>query len=236
MMRTLSQGLTIRQLDAEEDRLVALNATPTGEVTILSNDLEYAREFFSGCFLDCPPAFHHSDEFDIETEWVADEEVRAYFMGMLTGARGWDPSHSIPDNIGHSLREARRSLEIANYKSTVVMARRTMEAVIKFAFRRLLKKEPVNNKGRGLMLNDMIMAFRNDAARPIPDHLLHIADSVRLIGNVPGAHATNIKDYHFTRSDAEYAFYAVSHFIEQYFSKLDTDVTTHYTVTIDQSI
>ena len=36
------------------------------------------------------------------------------------------------------------------------------------------------------MLNDMIQEFRKQKPSPIPDHLLHVADSIRLIGNVPG--------------------------------------------------
>jgi len=62
---------------------------------------------------------------------------------------------------------------------------------------------------------------------------LHVADSLRLIGNVPGAHAAEIANYHFSRSDAEFAVYAVTHFLDQYFSKIDKEVTQYYTVTID---
>jgi len=79
----------------------------------------------------------------------------------------------------------------------------------------------------------MITQFRNEITKPIPDHLLHIADSVRLVGNVPGAHAAEIPNYQFTRSDAEYALYAVSHFLHEYFNKIDTEVTRYYAITID---
>ena len=67
----------------------------------------------------------------------------------------------------------------------------------------------------------------------MPDHLLHVADSIRVIGNVPGAHAADIADYHFSRSDAELALYATTHFLDQYFSKIDKEVTQYYTLTID---
>ena len=53
------------------------------------------------------------------------------------------------------------------------------------------------------------------------------------IGNVPGAHAAEILNYQLSRSDAEYALYAVSHFLHEYFNKIDTAVTKYYTLTID---
>jgi hypothetical protein len=79
----------------------------------------------------------------------------------------------------------------------------------------------------------MIQVFRRQKPQPIPEHLLHVADSIRLIGNVPGAHAADIAGYHFSRSDAEFALYAASHFLDQYFSKIDTEVSQYYTLTID---
>lgn len=172
-------------------------------------------------------------DINIDEQWITGPEAIAFFLGMLTAARGWDPSHNIPSNIRQSLEEAHRSLEAANYRSTVVMARRTLEAVLKFGFQRLLGRDPVDGRGRALMLNDMITQFRKDAAGHIPHHLLHIADSVRLVGNVPGAHAAEIANYQFTRSDAEYALYAVSHFLHEYFNKIDTESTEYYTLTID---
>jgi hypothetical protein len=54
-----------------------------------------------------------------------------------------------------------------------------------------------------------------------------------VIGNVPGAHATDIANYHFSRSDAEFSLYAVIHFLDQYFSKIDKEVTQYYTLTIE---
>lgn len=229
----LRPHLLIRRLDRDEDRFAAVHASINGEIIVFSNDAEFARTLLAGIFLECPPSFHTLDELEITEEWKTDDQTRALFAGMLTGALGWDPSHNIPDNIQHSLDEAKRSLEIANYRSCVAMSRRTLEAVLKFGYQRLLKKEPVNKKGHGLMLNDMIQEFRGQKPSPIPDHLLHVADSIRLIGNVPGAHAAEIPNYHFSRSDAEFTLYATIHFLDQYFSKIDQEVTQYYAVTID---
>jgi hypothetical protein len=113
------------------------------------------------------------------------------------------------------------------------MSRRTLEAVLKFGCERPLKQKPVKKKGHGLMLNDMIQTFRGHKPALIPEHLLHIADSIRVIGNVPGAHAADIAGYHFSRSDAEFALYATIHFLDQYFSKIDKDATQYYTLRID---
>lgn len=229
----LDPHLLIRQLDRDEDRFVSIQVSVEGEIIALSNDPEFARSFFGGLFLECPPSFHTSEEFEVSEEWRTDDETKGLFGGMLAGAFGWDPSHNIPENIQQSLDEARRSLEIANYRSCVAMSRRTLEAVLKFGYERLLKQKPVNKKGHGLMLNEMIQAFRSQKPLPIPEHLLHIADSIRVIGNVPGAHAADIASYHFSRSDAEFALYATIHFLDQYFSKIDKDVTQYYTLTID---
>lgn len=233
VMSRLDPHLLIRHLDRDEDRFISVHASIKGEIVILSNDSDYARDGFKGIFLECPPSFHTSDEFEITEEWKDDTETKGFFAGMLAGAQGWDPSHNIPDNIQQSLEEAKRSLEIANYRSCVAMSRRTLEAVLKFGYQRLLKKPPVDKKGHGLMLNDMIQEFRKQKPSPIPDHLLHVADSIRLIGNVPGAHAVDIANYHFSRSDAEFALYATTHFLDQYFSKIDKEVTQYYALTID---
>jgi hypothetical protein len=233
VMNRLDPHLLIRHLDRDEDRFISVHASIKGEVVIFSNDADYARQGFQGIFLECPPSFHMSDEFEITEQWKADNETKSVFAGMLAGAQGWDPAHIIPDNIQQSLEEAKRSLEIANYRSCVAMSRRTLEAVLKFGYQRLLKKQPVDKKGHGLMLNDMIQEFRKQKPSPIPDHLLHVADSIRVIGNVPGAHAADIANYVFSRSDAEFALYSTTHFLDQYFSKIDKEVTEYYTLTIN---
>lgn len=233
VMSQIDPHLLIRRLDRDEDRFISVHVSVNGEIVVLSNDADYARAGFQGIFLECPPSFHQSEEFEITEEWKADNWTKGLFAGMLAGAQGWDPTHNIPDNIQQSLEEARVSLEIANYRSCVAMSRRTLEAVLKFGYQRLLKKEPVDKKGHGLMLNEMIQEFRKQKPALVPDHLLHVADSIRVIGNVPGAHAADIANYHFSRSDAEFALYATIHFLDQYFSKLDKEVTQYYTLTID---
>jgi hypothetical protein len=235
VLRAMHPHLLIRRLDRAEDSFASVHITINGEVTVFSNGLNFARSFFAGVFLDCPPSFHTWDDVEVVEEWVDEAQVKAMFAGLLAGALGWDPSHNIPDNIQDSLDEAHKSLEIANYRSCVVMSRRTLEGVLKFGFRRLLGREPTDRRGHSLMLNAMIQEFRNTNPPPIPEHLLYIADSLRLIGNVPGAHAAEIKGYQFSRSDAEFAFYATHYFLEQYFSKIDQEVTQYYTLTIDLS-
>lgn len=233
MLRNVEPHILIRRLDRDEDRFVSVQASVDREIVILSNDPEFAHSFFAGLFLECPPSFHTFEEFEFSEGWQTDSETKARFAGMLTGAFGWDPSHNLPENIQQSLDEARGSLEIANYRSCVAMSRRSLEAVLKFGYERLLKQKPVNKKGHGLMLNDLIQAFRGHKPSLIPEHLLHVADSIRVIGNVPGAHAADIANYHFSRSDAEFALYATIHFLDQYFSKIDQDVTQYYVLTID---
>jgi hypothetical protein len=61
--------------------------------------------------LECPPSFHTLNELEITEQWKSDEETKAVFAGMLTGAFGWDPSHNIPDNIQQSLDEAKARLK-----------------------------------------------------------------------------------------------------------------------------
>ncbi len=69
----------------------------------------------------------------------------------------------------------------------------------------------------------------------IPVHLLHIADSLRVLGKVPGAHAAEIAGYRFSRFDAEFAMGALGYFVDQYFSKIDSEIGSYYTLTIDLS-
>ncbi len=115
------------------------------------------------------------------------------------------------------------------------MCRRSLEALLKFAFPSLLGAEPLDNRRRALTLDAMIKAFRAPTPPRIPVHLLHIADSLRVLGNVPGAHAAEIADYRFSRFDAEFAIGALGYFVDQYFSKIDSEVGSYYTLTIDLS-
>jgi HEPN domain-containing protein len=225
--------LLIRRYDREEDCLAVLRIFLDGTIEILSNDSEFATRHLQGMFLECPPSFHAADELSTAEDWLTDPTIIATFTGLVVSALGWDSHHSIPPALEHSLDEARRALEIANYRSCVVMCRRSLEALLKFAFPRLLGRDPLDNRGHTLSLNSMIQEFRN--AAKIPVHLLHIADSLRVLGNVPGAHAAEIEGYRFSRYDAEFAIGAIGYFVDQYFSKIDTEVGQYYTLTIDLS-
>ncbi|MDO9574954.1 MAG: DUF4145 domain-containing protein [bacterium] len=234
MLTNLKPHLLIRRYDREEDSFLTVFISQKGEIEILSNDCNFARRYLNGLFLECPPSFHSAEELEIIDEWVVDDQqICAMFLGLLHGALGWDPSQQIPPAIRTSFEEAEKALSIANYRSCVVMCRRTIEALLKFAFPRLLGSKAIDNKGKALTLNAMIGKFKNQKTSPIPTHLLHVLDSVRVIGNVPAAHAAEIEGYQFSKSDAEFALASVHYFVEQYFSKIDAEVLGYYTLTID---
>ena len=231
ILNTLQPHLLIRKLDKEEDYFVSIQAGIDGNIQILSNDSDKAIEYLKGVFLGCPPAFKDIENISIQSDWIDDETTFAMFCGMLYGAHGWDALHELPPFLEESIDEAKKSLEIGNYKSCVVMCRRGIEALFKFAYKRLLEKEPLNKKNKPLMLNDLIQGFKDKGE--IPDHLLSVADSLRLLGNVPGAHPSGIKEYQFTKYDAEFAIASTIYFIEQYFTKIDSEVRSYYTITIN---
>lgn len=233
LLAVLKPQLLIRRYDREEDSFLSIYITLDGKVDILSNDQAFAHKYLHGLFLECPPSFHSAEELQVSEEWVDDPQICAMFLGLLHGALGWDPSHQIPPAIQASLEEAEKALSIANYRSCVVMCRRTIEALLKFAFQRLLNRAPVGNHGGKLRLYAMIEQFRQQQPPPIPIHLLHVLDSIRVIGNVPGAHPVEIEGYKFSKLDAEFALATVQYFLEQYFSKIDRDVSEYYALTID---
>ena len=225
--------LLIRRYDKERDSILVASIALDGEIQFLSNDRDFAQRYLQGLFLEHPPSFHTAEELHVTEEWVDDSQTRALFMGLLHGALGWDPSLQIPSAIQISLEEAEKALSIANYRSCVVMCRRTIEALLKFAFSRLLGIQPVDDKGRALSLDVMIKRFGEQRPPSIPKHLLHVLDSIRVIGNIPGAHATEIEGYQLSAGDAEFMLASVLYFIQQYFSKIDTEITQYYTLTID---
>jgi hypothetical protein len=77
------------------------------------------------------------------------------------------------------------------------MCRRTGEALLKFAFKWLLHREPSDSQGRTLTFDAIIWQFRQQQPSPIPAHLLHIIDSIRVIGNVPGDIPLKLKAINF---------------------------------------
>ena len=233
VLEQLEPHLIIRRYGREEDSFVSVRLFLNGDVQALSNDSEFARRYVRGLLLECPPSFHGEDEMEWNEEWVDDPVTRSMFMGLLQGALGWDPLLQIPPAVEASLEEARTALAVAHYRSCVVMCRRTVEALLKFAFPRLLGRETLDKSGRSLTFSAMIKEFRRQDPPRIPEHLLHVLDSIRLIGNVPGAHPEDIEGYKFTKHDAEFALASVYYFLEQYFSKLDTEVNQYYTLTID---
>ena len=186
-------------------------------------------------FLEFPPSFHSLKNLEVSGGWIKDPKICAFFLGLLQGALGWDSSNQIPPAIRVSLEEAEKALDIANYRSCVVMCRRTAEALLKFAYKRLLNKDPIDSQGRVLSFDVMIKNFRQQNPAPLPMHLLHVLDSIRVIGNVPGAHPVEIKDYKFSKTDAEFTLISTKYFIEQYFSQIDKEVSEYYTLTIDMS-
>ncbi len=233
ILKELTSHLLIRRYDAEEDSFLAATIALDGETQLLSNDRDFAQRYLQGLFLECPPSFHSVEELEVSEEWADDPQIRATFLGLLQGALGWDPSHQIPPAIRASLEEAEQALSIANYRSCVVMCRRAAEALLKFAFLRLFGGPPVDDTGRSLMLNTMIERFRKQKPPRIPTHLLYVLDAIRSVGNVPGAHAVEIEGYQFSRRDAEFVLASLHYFLEQYFSKVDTEVSKYYTLTID---
>ena len=93
--------------------------------------------------------------------------------------------------------------------------------------------DPLDAQGRSLTFDAIIRQFRQQPNSPIPAHLLHILESIRVIGNVPGAHPVEIEGYRFSKLDAEFTLSSVQYFIEQYFTQIDKEVTQYYTLTID---
>jgi hypothetical protein len=86
---------------------------------------------------------------------------------------------------------------------------------MQFAFRRFFEKDP-----KGMDLNAIVRKFENEKRDVIPKHWIGVLDSVRNIGNVPGAHPEG-KGYKFTRVDADLALLQTVAFREAYFSKID---------------
>jgi hypothetical protein len=206
--------LTIRKLELEEQALVHCHVEANGTLTILSNSKDCATRFFNSVFLGSPPAFQTRKDWKLRSLWVNDETTVAFFAGAAAGALGWGPK--VPHEIEHSMKEALRGIEKRNWKSCVVMCRRALQALMEVAYEKFFAAKP----GKGLDLNGIIRAFEKLSPPPIPRHWLNIADGVRNIGNVPGAHPRAIPHYRFTKADATLAYSNTSSFVSAYFEKI----------------
>jgi hypothetical protein len=206
--------MTIRKLELDEQALVHCHIEADGKLRILSNSQEYATRFFSSVFLYSPPAFHSRKDWKITSVWVTDETTVAFFAGSAAGALGWGPK--VPHEIEDSMKEAFRGMEKRNWKSCVVMCRRALQALMEVAYEKFFGVK----SGKGLDLNGIIRRFEKLSPPPLPRHWLNIADSVRNIGNVPGAHPRAIPRYRFSKGDAILAYSNTASFVSAYFEKI----------------
>lgn len=206
-------GLTIRKLDLDEKALAHCNVDTSGSLSILSNSREYATRFFRTVFLNCPPRFAGARDWKVTSGWTSDGTAVAFFAGTVAGALGWGPH--VPQEIDSSLKEALDNLGRRSWKSCVVMCRRALQALMEVAYEKQFGTKPGT-----LNLNAVIRKFDALAPPPIPRHWLNIADSVRNIGNVPGAHPRAIPGYRFSKPDAELAYTNTSSFVAAYFERI----------------
>ncbi len=206
--------LTVRKLELDDQALVHCHVEADGKLTILSNSKEYATRFFSSVFLNSPPTFHDRKDWKLNGVWVNDESTVAFFAGSAAGALGWGPK--VPHEIEDSMKEAFRGVEKRNWKSCVVMCRRALQALMEAAYEKFFGAKP----GKGLDLNGIIRSFEKPSPLPIPRHWLNIADAVRNIGNVPGAHPRPIPSYRFSKGDPTLAYSNTASFVSAYFEKI----------------
>jgi hypothetical protein len=206
--------ITIRKLELEEQALVHCHIEPDGRLRILSNSKEYATRFFNSVFLGSAPAFHTRKDWKITSVWASDETTVAFFAGSAAGALGWGPK--VPHEIEESMKEAFRGMEKRNWKSCVVMCRRAMQGLMEVAYEKFFGVKA----GKGLDLNGIIRSFEKLSPAPVPRHWLNIADAVRNIGNVPGAHPRPVPNYRFSKGDAILAYSNTSSFVSAYFEKI----------------
>jgi len=206
--------LTIRKLELDEQALVHCHVEADGRLTILSNDKEHALRFFSEVFLDSPPSLRSRKDWKFKSRWAKDENIVAFFAGTAAGALGWGPA--VPHEIEDSMKEALRGIDKRNWKSCVVMCRRALQALMEVAYEKFFGAKPA----KGLGLNGIIRSFEKLSPSPIPRHWLNIADAVRNIGNVPGAHPRPIPSYRFSKGDATLAYSNTASFVSAYFEKI----------------
>ena len=205
---------TIRKLDFDERALVHCQINIDGTLTILSNNKNSAARFFRGVFTDCPPTFVGVKNWKVKSRWVKDKTSVSFFAGSAASALGWGPK--VPHEIETTMREALRGMEGQNWRSCVVMCRRALQALMEVAYEKFFSAKP----GKGLDLNGIIRKFENTTPLLIPRHWLNIADAVRNVGNVPGAHPRAIPGYRFSKSDAVLTYNNTAAFVSAYFEKI----------------
>jgi len=209
--------LTVRKLELDEQALVHCQVEADGKLTILSNSREYATRFFETVFKNDVVAVARVGGNQIVSpvnHFRPTGTTVAFFAGTAAGALGW--GLKVPHEIEDSMKEAFRGIEKRNWKSCVVMCRRALQALMEVAYEKFFGVKP----GRGLDLNGIIRSFEKLSLSPIPRHWLNIADAVRNIGNVPGAHPRPIPSYRFSKSDAILAYSNTSSFVSAYFEKI----------------
>jgi hypothetical protein len=206
--------LTIRKLDLDEKAMVHCHLDENGTVSILSNSKDYATRFFRRVFVDGPPALATIRSWKVKSGWIKDKTSIAFFVGSVSGALGWGPK--VPHEIETTMKEALRNMEGRSWKSCVVMCRIALQALMEAAHKKFFPAKP----GKGLDLNSIIRQFESVTPLHIPKHWLNIADAVRNIGNVPGAHPRAIHGYRFSKSDAVLAYNNTAAFVSAYFEKI----------------
>jgi len=92
---------------------------------------------------------------------------------------------------------------------------------MRFAYKRRFGKEPMS-----LDLNAILRAFESLSPPFIPKYWINVLDSIRNIGNVPGAHVERVRTYKVSRIDAQTALKNMTAFTKVYFSKIDTNLSS----------
>ena len=78
-------------------------------------------------------------------------------------------------------------------------------------------------KSETVLARELIIEFEKTSF--IPKHWLKILDSIRLIGNVPGAHLVAIPKYKFVKEDALLSLQNTDAFLKAYFSQIIQQAT-----------
>jgi len=207
-------GLTIRKLDLDDGALLRCRIEVDGEVLIESNNEEYARRFFRSVLREAPHRDYNPRDWTIKKSgWTRNKGRIDFFVGQIDGALGWGPK--VPAEVESSLKEAFDGLRKRNWKSCVVMCRRALQALMETAYEKTFGAKPSS----ALDLNGLIRKFEPLIPPAIPRHWLNIADSIRNLGNVPGAHPRSIPGYRFSKRDAMLA-YDNTAFVAAYFEKM----------------